>query len=57
MTTEASLKKIREIILTNNNNEFDDTVSEDEESNSDLEYCPSETESDDISTESILKRR
>ncbi|CAF0871595.1 unnamed protein product [Rotaria sordida] len=58
MTTKSNLKRIRETILTDNdnNNEFDDTVFEGDESNSDSDYSSSGTESDDTSTdECILK--
>ncbi|CAF1262637.1 unnamed protein product [Rotaria sordida] len=58
MTTKSNLKRIREIILTDNdnNNEFDDTVFEDDESNSDSDYSPSGTESDDTSTDECISK-
>src|ERR1700722_12708564 len=56
MATKSNLKRIREILLTNNNNEFDNTVSEDDESNSDPDYSVSETESDDTSTDECISK-
>ncbi|CAF1454756.1 unnamed protein product [Rotaria sordida] len=51
MTTKTNLKRIREILITDNTNEFTDNISEDDESNSDPDYSFSDTESDDTSTD------
>lgn len=57
MITNSNLKRIREILLTNNNNEFDNTVSEDDESDSDSDYSAPETESDDTSTDECISEK
>ncbi len=55
MTTKTNLKRIREILTPNNTDEFDNNISEDDESNSDPNYL-SETESDDISTDECISK-
>ncbi|CAF1236584.1 unnamed protein product [Rotaria sordida] len=54
MTTKTNLKRIREILITDNTNEFTDNISEDDESNSDPDYSFSDTESDDTSTDECI---
>ncbi len=55
MTTKTNLKRIREILTPNNTDEFDNNISEDDESNSDPDYL-SETESDDTSTDECISK-
>jgi hypothetical protein len=55
MTTKTNLKRIREILTPNNTDEFDNNISEDDESSSDPDYL-SETESDDTSTDECISK-
>ena len=55
MTTNPNLKRSSEISTSNSTNEFDN-ISEDDESNSDIDYHISETESDDISTDEFISQ-
>jgi hypothetical protein len=38
MTAKPNLKRIREVLITTNTNEFDDNISEDDESGSDIDF-------------------
>lgn len=54
MTTRSNLKRARDALFINNNDEFDNTVSEDDESDSDEDYFTAESESDDTSTDECI---
>jgi len=56
MTTKSTLKRIRQILLSDNTDEIDNDFTEDVESNSDSDYSPSETESDDTSTDECISK-
>ncbi|CAF4047636.1 unnamed protein product [Rotaria sordida] len=56
MITKTSLNRIREILITDNTNEFTDNISEDDESNSDPDYSFSDTESDNSSTDECISK-
>ncbi|CAF1224457.1 unnamed protein product [Adineta steineri] len=58
MTSKTNLKRIREIYLRNDNDDLDNTVSEDDKSSSgsDSDYCGSETESNDTSTDEYISK-
>lgn len=58
MTSKTNLKRIREIYLRNDNDDLDNTVSEDDKSgsDSDSDYCGSETESNDTSTDEYISK-
>ena len=50
MTTKTNFNRIRQVPLTDDTNEFNDNISEDDESTSDPDFSFSEAESDDKST-------
>ena len=53
MNTKSNLNRIQEVLITNNTNELD-KISENDASNSDLDYSVSETESYDISPDQCI---
>jgi hypothetical protein len=54
MTSKANRTRIREAFLANTTNDSDQSISEDDDSTSDLPNSVSETESDDTSTDEYI---
>jgi len=54
MNSKSNFKRIRQVLLKNSNDEFDNDLTEDVEANSDTNYSPSETESADTSADECI---
>ena len=56
MTTKTNRLKIREVLLTDMDDDFGQNISEDDDSNSDSDDSGPETESDDTSTDEYVSQ-